>query len=175
MKKFLSEGVAEVPEDDDDEGSSKGCCSWASNNECGVTTTYCKANESQCQVCGGHWVPGTEESPQEEPTEDEPTENPEEPEENPEEPTENPDSDEKGCCSWDGKRSCSKTTDYCKSSKFKCESHCSGEWMVEGAKPEKSNGCCSWNGGLSCPSTEGWCNIKESNCTGNCNGTWKFN
>jgi len=36
----------------------KGCCSWASSNVCGKTTDYCGANGPNCEVCGGHWVPG---------------------------------------------------------------------------------------------------------------------
>jgi len=36
--------------------ASKGCCSWAANNECGSSTDYCVANADNCVVCGGHWV-----------------------------------------------------------------------------------------------------------------------
>merc|ERR1711988_1236269 len=36
-----------------------GCCSWAGANEedeCGESTSWCKATSSNCHTCHGHWV-----------------------------------------------------------------------------------------------------------------------
>jgi len=36
-----------------------GCCSWAGPreiDECGDSTTWCKANAANCEGCGGHWA-----------------------------------------------------------------------------------------------------------------------
>lgn len=38
---------------------SGGCCSWASagqQEECGDSTSWCKANAGNCRTCAGHWV-----------------------------------------------------------------------------------------------------------------------
>jgi len=42
-----------------------------------------------------------------------------------------------GCCSWDGKKNCGATTDYCEANKNNCENDCHGLWMnLQGEAPE---------------------------------------
>ena len=45
-------------------------------------------------------------------------------------PAPKPDSG-KGCCSWDGKKSCGDTTDWCNANQSQCEGDCHGGWIAQ--------------------------------------------
>jgi hypothetical protein len=89
-----------------------GCCSWAGAkevDECGESTTWCKANAANCEACEGHWA--CPDGPCPAPT-----------------PAPIPAG---GCCSWakpTQEQSCGDSTSWCLASAGNCGT-CNGHWI----------------------------------------------
>merc|ERR1712232_477872 len=58
LRKYLRDGIENAEgEVIDPENPTDGCCSWDGGMNCGVTTSWCKANKNNCQNdCHGLWV-----------------------------------------------------------------------------------------------------------------------